>query len=110
MSRVAFSDEHRFKLYFNDCRMHLYRRRGERYFDVNVNEHGRYEGGSVMVWAAPLQFIAGNLNSQRYDDEVMRSMVLPFLRQIGQRTKTTTPERTMDALLMSLYGLITLTK
>ena len=44
-----------------------------------------------MVWAAvtmhrrtPLQLIAGNLNSQLYVDEVMRPMVLPFLRQIGQ--------------------------
>ena len=44
-----------------------------------------------MVWAAvtmhrrtPLQFIAGNLNSHRYVDEVMRPMVLSFLRQIGQ--------------------------
>ena len=44
-----------------------------------------------MVWAAvtmhrgtQLQFIAGNLNSQWYVDEVMRPMVLPFLRQIGQ--------------------------
>ena len=33
-----------------------------------------------------LQFIAGNLNSQRYVDEFMRPMVLPFLRQIGQGT------------------------
>ena len=46
-----------------------------------------------MVWATvmmhrrtPLQFIAGNLNSQRYVDEVMRPMVLPLLRQIGQGT------------------------
>ena len=44
-----------------------------------------------MVWAAatmhrrtPLQFIAGNLKSQRYVEEVMRPMVLPFLKQIGQ--------------------------
>ena len=44
-----------------------------------------------MVWAAvtmhtrtPLQFIAENLNSQRYVDKIMRPMVLPFLRQIGQ--------------------------
>ena len=44
-----------------------------------------------MVWAVvtmhrrtPLQFIAKNLNSQRYVDEVMRPMVLPFLRQIEQ--------------------------
>ena len=71
--------------------MRVYRPRGERYSDVNVKEHDRYAGGSVMVWAAvtmhrrtPLQFIAGNLNSQQYVDEVMRPMVLPFLRQIGQ--------------------------
>ena len=90
-SRVAFSDESRFNLYFNDGWMRVYRRCGERYSDVNVKEHDRYGGGSVMVWAAvtihrhtPLQFIAGNLTSQRYVDEVMRPMVLPFLRQIGQ--------------------------
>ena len=71
--------------------MRVYRRRGERYSDVNVKEHDRCGGGSVMVWAAvtmhkhtPLQFIARNLNPQRYFDEVMRPMVLPFLRQIGQ--------------------------
>ena len=90
-SRVAFSYESRFNLYFNDGRMRVYRRHGEQYSDVNVKEHDRYGGGSVMVWAAvtihrrtPLQFIAGNLNSQRYVDEVMRPMVLPFRRQIGQ--------------------------
>ena len=70
--------------------MRVYRRLGERYFDVNVKEHNRY-GGSVMVWAAvtmhrrtSLQFIVGNLNSQWYVHEVMRPIVLPFLRQIGQ--------------------------
>ena len=90
-SRVAFSDDSRFNLYFNDGQMRVYRRRGERYSDVNVKELDRYGGGSVMVWAAvtmhrrtPLRFIAGNLNLQRYVDDVMRPMVLPFLRQIGQ--------------------------
>ena len=90
-SRVTFSDESCFNLYFNEGGMRVYRRRGERYSDVNVKEHDRYGGGSVMVWAAvtmhrrtPLQFIAGNLSSQRYVDEVMRPMVLPFLRKIGQ--------------------------
>ena len=38
----------------------------------------------MMYRCTPLQFIAGNLNSQRYVDEVMRLMVLPFLGQIGQ--------------------------
>ena len=44
-STVAFSDESRFNLYFNDGRMRVYRRRGERYSDVNVKEHDRYGGG-----------------------------------------------------------------
>ena len=38
----------------------------------------------MMHRRTPLQFIAGNLNSQRCVDEVMRPMVLPFLRKIGQ--------------------------
>ena len=71
-SRDAFSDESHFNLYFNDGWMRAYRRHGERYSDINVKEHDRYGGTSVMVWAAvtmhrrtPVQFIAGNLNSQR---------------------------------------------
>ena len=91
-SRVAFSDESRFNLYSNDGRIRVYRRRGERYSDVNVKEHVRYGGGSVMVWAAvtmhrrtPLWTVhCRKFNSQRYVDEVMRPMVPPLLRQIGQ--------------------------
>ena len=90
-SRVVFSDEPRFNLYFNDGRFRVYRRCGEQYSDVNFKEDDCYGGGSVLIWAAvtmhrrtPLQFIAGNLSSQRYVDEVMRPMVLPFLSQIGQ--------------------------
>ena len=71
--------------------MRVYRRRGERYSDVNVKEHVRYGGGSVMVWVAvtmhrrtPLQIIAVNINSLWCVDEVMRPMVLPFLKHIGQ--------------------------
>ena len=51
-SRVAFSDESRFNLFFNDGRMRVYRRRGERHSDVNAKEHDCYGGGSVIVWAA----------------------------------------------------------
>ena len=66
-----------------------------------------------MVWAAvtmnrrtPLHFIAGNLNAQRYVDEVMRPVVLPFLRQIGQGAvfQDNNARRTMDTLLMVLCG------
>ena len=49
----------------------MYRRRNERYAD-------RFgDGGSVMVWAAivhdyrsPLVVIDGNLNAQRYRDDI----------------------------------------
>ena len=88
---VAFSDESRFNLSVNDGRIRVYRRRGKRNHDVNVREPDRYGGGSVMVWAAItthgrtyLQFIDGNLPAQRYVDEIMRPMVLPFLGQIGR--------------------------
>ena len=59
-----------------------------------------------MVWAAvtmhkrtSFQFIVGNLNSQQYVDEVMRPIVLPFLRQIGQGAvlQDATLNRTVDA-------------
>ena len=48
-----------------------------------------YQGGGVMVWAGisataktDLVFIDGNLNGQRYIDEVLTHHVLPFLRQM----------------------------
>ena len=46
---VCFSDESRFNLKFNDGRIRVYRRQGERFADVNVREHDRFGGGSVMV-------------------------------------------------------------
>ena len=44
-SRVAFSDESRFNLYFNDGRMRVYRRRGERYSDVTSKNMSITEEG-----------------------------------------------------------------
>ena len=39
-------------------------------------------GGGVMVWAGISygHFINGNLNAQRYCDEVLRPVVMPFIR------------------------------
>ena len=58
----------------------MYRRRNERYAD-------RFGGGgSVMIWAAivhgyrsPLVVIDGNLNAQRYRDDILAHHVIPFL-------------------------------
>ena len=89
-SRVLFTDESRFNLHFNDGRIRVYRRRGERFHDVNVREIDRYGGGSVMVWGGiaagqrtALQFIDGRLTSQRYVDEILRPVVTPFLQRMG---------------------------
>ena len=48
-------------------------------------------GGSVMIWGGitarartPLVFIEGNLNGQRYRDEVVRPHVIPFIRNASQ--------------------------
>ena len=89
--RVLFSDESRFILSFNDGRVRVWRRQGERYADATVREHNRYGGGSVMVWGGmslgtrtPLLPIDGILNGIRYRDEVLRPVALPALAALGQ--------------------------
>ena len=89
--RVLFSDESRFTLSFNDGRVRVWRRQGERYADATVREHNRYGGGSVMVWGGmslgtrtPLLPIDGILNGVRYRDEVLRPVAVPALAALGQ--------------------------
>ena len=48
--RVMFTDESRFSIQFNDGRVRVYRRPGERFADVNDRQRHRFGGGSVMVW------------------------------------------------------------
>ena len=71
--------------------MNVWRRPGERFADATVREHDRYGGGSVMMWGGfalnfrtPLHQIHGNLNGIAYRDDVLRCMVLPALRAIGE--------------------------
>lgn len=87
---VLFSDESRFTLQFHDGRQRVYRRPGERFADVNVNQRLPFGGGSVMVWGAfslrhrtPLHVIDGNLNGIRYLAEIIRPLVIPCLQRIG---------------------------
>ena len=89
-STVYFSDESRFNVKFNDGRIRVYRRKGERYCDVNVMPYNRYGGGSIMVWAGvtlhrrtQLYILNGNLNAARYINEILRPIALPFLRNRG---------------------------
>ena len=76
----------------NDGRMWVWRRRGERLQDECVKEMTPFGGGSVMVWAGfsahhrtPLHHVQGNLNGQRYRDEILKPLVVPALQQIGQQ-------------------------
>ena len=46
------------------------------------------DGGGVMVWAdisyrqrTQMHFIIGNLNAQIYHDEILRPIVVPFIRR-----------------------------
>jgi hypothetical protein len=54
--------------------------------DVNVVNRVPHGGSWVMVWAGisyrqqtQLHFIDGNLNAQRYRDEITRPIVVPFI-------------------------------
>ncbi len=83
---VLFTDESRFTRYRADGRQRVWRCVGERFADVNVVERVAHVGGGVMVWAGvcygqrtQVHFIDGILNAQRYHDEILRPIVVPFI-------------------------------
>ncbi len=83
---VLFTDESQFSLYRADGRQCVWRRVGERFADVNVVDRVAHGGGGVMVWAGVCygkwtqgHFIDGILNAQRYRDEILRPIVVPFI-------------------------------
>lgn len=85
---VMFSDESRFRLHGSDGRQRVWRRVGERYADAAVGRRLQQGGGGVMVWAGishghrtQLHFFDGNLNAARYRDEILRPIVVPYVRR-----------------------------
>ena len=87
-----FTDESKFRLDLNDGWVRVWRRRGERLRDECIKEVTPFGGGSIMVWAGfsahhrtPLHHVQGNLNGQRYRDEILRPLVVPALQQICQQ-------------------------
>ncbi len=82
---VLFTDESRFSLYRADGRQRVWCRVGERFADVNVVDRVAHGGGGVMVWECvygqrtQVHFIDGILNAQRYCDEILRPIVVPFI-------------------------------
>ncbi|KAL0170303.1 hypothetical protein M9458_034899, partial [Cirrhinus mrigala] len=76
----------RFSLYRADGRQRVWRHVGERFADVNIVDRVAHGGGGVMVWAGvcygqrtQVHFIDGILNAQRYHDEILRPIVVPFI-------------------------------
>ena len=73
-----------------DGRIRVWRRRGERHLEPNVQPTTAYNGGSVMVWAgintngkADLVVVPGTLNGRRVIDEILRPHVIHYLQQMG---------------------------
>ncbi len=63
--------------------MRVWHHVGERFADVNVVDLMAHGGGGVMVWAGvcygQVHFTDGILNAQRYHDEILRPIVVPFI-------------------------------
>ena len=85
---MLFTDDSQFQLYRAHGRQRLWRCMGERFADVNVVNRVPHGGSGVMIWAGisyeqrtQLYFIDGNLNAQRYRDEILRPIVVPFIRR-----------------------------
>ncbi len=83
---VLFTDESRFSLYRADGRQRVWHRVGERFAEVNVVDRVAHGGSGVMVWAGvcygqqtQVHFINGILNAQRYRDEILRPIAVPFI-------------------------------
>ena len=87
--RVMSSDESKFYLRRVDGRKRVWWRRGQRHVEATVVPRVAFEGGGVMVWVGvsanartDLVFVDGNLNGQRYINEVLTPRVLLFPRQM----------------------------
>ena len=86
-----FSDESRFCFHKNDGRIRVWRRRGERNARACVVPRTAFGGGSIMVWGAitaqgksQLIIAAGNLTGQRYIDEILTPVAIPYIGGMGQ--------------------------
>ncbi len=62
---------------------------GWAFAEVNIVDRVAHGGGGVMVWAGvcygqrtQVHFIDGILNAQRYRDEILRPIVVPFIHNI----------------------------
>ncbi|UYV77475.1 hypothetical protein LAZ67_15001152 [Cordylochernes scorpioides] len=87
--RVVFSDESRFCLSSDSRRVRVWRRRGERSNPAAIAERPTVRQRGIMVWGAiaydsrsPLLRIQGTMTAQRYVDDVLRPVTLPYLQGV----------------------------
>ncbi|UYV77354.1 crispld1 [Cordylochernes scorpioides] len=87
--RVVFSDESRFCLSSDSRRVRVWRRRGERSNPAAIVERPTVRQRGIMVWDAiaydsrsPLLRIQGTMTAQRYVDDVLRPVTLPYLQGV----------------------------
>ncbi|UYV64296.1 hypothetical protein LAZ67_3000171 [Cordylochernes scorpioides] len=87
--RVVFSDESRFCLSSDSRRVRVWRRRGERSNPAAIVECPTVRQRGIMVWGAiaydsrsPLLRIQGTMTAQRYVDDVLRPVTLPYLQGV----------------------------
>ncbi|XP_052783191.1 uncharacterized protein LOC128219423 [Mya arenaria] len=89
---VLFTDESKFCVAFNDGRRRVWRQKNERFKDCCIQEHDRFGGPSVLVWAGfsyvgstDLYVIQnGSLTGVRYRDEILDAFVRPYAGAVGQ--------------------------
>ncbi|UYV66734.1 hypothetical protein LAZ67_4002715 [Cordylochernes scorpioides] len=87
--RVVFSDESRFCLSSDSRRVRVWRRRGERSNPAAIVELPTVRQRGIMVWGAiaydsrsPLLRLQGTMTAQRYVDDVLRPVTLPYLQGV----------------------------
>ncbi len=83
---VLFMDECWFSLYRADGKQRVWCCVGEQFAEVNVVDRVAHVGSGVMVWAGVcygqrthMHLIDGILNAQRYRDEILMLIVVPFI-------------------------------
>lgn len=87
--RVVFSDESRFCFSSDSRRVRVWRRRGDRSNPAAIVERPTARQRGIMVWGAiaydsrsPLVRIQGTMTAQRYVDDVLRPVALPYLQGV----------------------------
>ncbi|UYV61919.1 hypothetical protein LAZ67_1007069, partial [Cordylochernes scorpioides] len=88
--RVVFSDESRFCLSSDSRRVRVWRRRGERSNPAAIVERPTVRQRGILVWGAiaydsrsPLLRIQGTMTAQRYVDDVLPPVTLPYLQGVS---------------------------